>query len=39
MGSGAAESAHGKSVTYLNRYFAGRVCLAVILAGGHAFFA
>jgi hypothetical protein len=29
----------GKSFTLLNRYFAGRMCMAVILAAGHAFFA
>jgi hypothetical protein len=34
---GAAESALGKNLTYLNRYSASRMCLAMILAGGHAF--
>jgi hypothetical protein len=29
----------GKDFTYLNRYNVGRMCLAVILAAGHAFFA
>jgi hypothetical protein len=29
----------GKSFTLLNRYFAARMCMAVILAAGHAFFA
>jgi hypothetical protein len=37
--SGVAESARGKNRTYLNRYSASRMCLAVILAGGHAFLA
>jgi hypothetical protein len=39
VGSGAAESALGKNLTYLNQYSASWMCLAVILAGGHAFFA
>jgi len=37
--SGATETALGKNLTYLNRYSASLMCLAVILAGGHAFFA
>ena len=31
--------AHGKNLTYLNRYNVGPMYLAVILAAGHAFFA
>jgi hypothetical protein len=37
--SGAAETAQRKTLTYLNSYNTGRMCLAVILAGRHAFFA
>jgi hypothetical protein len=37
--SGATETALGKNLTYLNRYSASLMCLAVILAGGHAFIA
>jgi hypothetical protein len=39
VGSGATESALGKNITYLNQYSTSWVCLAVILAGGHAFLA
>jgi hypothetical protein len=39
VSSGAAEIALGKGLTYLNRYNFGRMLLAVIAAGGHAFFA
>jgi hypothetical protein len=35
----AAETAHGKNLIYLNSYNTGRMCLALILAGRHAFFA
>ena len=37
--SGAAESTLGKNLIYLHHSSASRMCLAVILAGRHAFFA
>jgi hypothetical protein len=39
VGSGATETALGKNITDLNRYSATRMCLALILAGGHNFLA